>query len=97
MNAFIDFIGFIKQQLHDRSVPRLETMLTPATFSSIFGEFMASTIPKHCPTIAKNSYHNSHPDLMPKGMLPNDTVQYTQETPVVDKVRRRMGWCAWCW
>ena len=79
MNEFIDFIGFMNQQLHDRSIPRLETMLMPATFSSIVGEFMASTIPKHCPTIAKNAYHNGHPDLAPKGMFPGDMVQYTQE------------------
>uniref|UniRef100_UPI00191C66E1 hypothetical protein n=1 Tax=Candidatus Synechococcus spongiarum TaxID=431041 RepID=UPI00191C66E1 len=63
MNEFIGFIGFINQQLHDRSIARLEIMLMPATFSSIVGEFMVSTIPKHCPTIAKNAYHNSHPDL----------------------------------
>ena len=43
MNKFIDFIGFINQQLHDRSIPRLETMLMSATFSLIVGEFMVFT------------------------------------------------------
>ena len=50
MNEFIDFIGFINQQLNSRGIPRLETMLMPANFSSIVGEFMISTIPKYCPT-----------------------------------------------
>jgi hypothetical protein len=50
MNEFIDFIGFINQQLNGRKIERLETMLMPANFSSIVGEFMTSTIPKHCPT-----------------------------------------------
>lgn len=92
MNAFIDFIGFINQQLHDRSIPRLETMLMSATFSSIVGEFMASTIPKHCSTIAKNGYHNVHPDLIPKGMFPDDTVQYAQEGIEVKGSRYPRGW-----
>lgn len=60
----IDFIGFINQQLNGRKIERLETMLMPANFSSIVGEFMTSTIPKHCPTIAKNGYHNGHPDMV---------------------------------
>ncbi|WP_218969701.1 hypothetical protein [Candidatus Synechococcus spongiarum] len=92
MNAFVDFIGFINQQLHDRNIPRLETMLMPATFSSIVGEFMASAIPKHCPKIARNSYHNGHPDLVPKGMFLNDTVQYTQEGIEVKGSRYPRGW-----
>ena len=64
MNEFIDFIGFINQNLHDRGIPRLETIMMPATFSSIVGEFMVSTILKHCPMIVKNGYHNGHPDLV---------------------------------
>ena len=92
MNAFIDLIGFINQKLHDRSSPRLETMLMPATFSSIVGEFMASTIPKHCPTIAKNGYHNGHPDLVPKGMFPSDTVQYAQEGIEIKSSRYLRHW-----
>lgn len=54
----------------------LESFLMPANFSSITGEFMNMTLPKHCPTIAKNTYHNGHPDLIPKGRYPNDSVQH---------------------
>ena len=39
MNEFIDFIGFVNQQLNGRGILRLETMLMPANFSSIVGEF----------------------------------------------------------
>ena len=92
MNEFIDFIGFINQNLHDRGISRLEAILMPATFSSIVGEFMVSTIPKHCPIIVKNGYHNGHPDLVPKGMFPNDTVQHTQEGIEVKGSRYPRGW-----
>jgi hypothetical protein len=54
MNDFIDFLGFINQQLHTRRIERLEVMLMPANFSSIVGEFMSSNIPKYCSSIVKN-------------------------------------------
>ena len=67
MAEFSDFIGFIDTQLRTRNIERLETMLMPANFSSIVGEFMTSAIPKYCATIVKNAYHNGHPDLIPAG------------------------------
>ena len=35
MNEFIDFLGFVNQQLHTKEIPRLESMLMPANFSSM--------------------------------------------------------------
>lgn len=49
MKEFNDFLGFINQQLYTKEIPRLESMLMPANFSSIVGEFMSSSIPKHIP------------------------------------------------
>ena len=76
MNEFVDFIGFINQQLNGRNIERLESMLMAANFSSIVGEFMTSAIPKYCPTLVKNNHHNGHPDLVPKGMYPRDAAQH---------------------
>ena len=76
MNDFVDFIGFMNQQLATREIERLETMLMAANFSSIVGEFMTSNIPKHCDSLVKNAYHNGHPDILPKGMFPGDKLQH---------------------
>ncbi len=76
MQDFLDFIGFVNEQLHTRQIQRLESMLMPANFSSIVGEFMSAGIPKHCPTLVKNRYHNGHPDLIPAGEFPGDAVQH---------------------
>jgi hypothetical protein len=78
MHDFVEFLGFINQQMHTRDIERLEAMLMPANFSSIVGEFMNSGIPKHCPTLVKNQYHNGHPDLLPFGMFPDDAAQHAQ-------------------
>lgn len=92
MNGFIDFIGFINQQLATRQIERLETMLMPANFSSIVGEFMASTIPKHCKTLVKNAYHNGHPDLLPAGRYPGNRLQHGTEGIEVKGSRYVRGW-----
>ena len=45
MQGFLDFLGFINQQLHRKQLPRLEAFLMPANFSSMVGEFMTIAIP----------------------------------------------------
>ena len=67
MADYLDFLGFLNQQLNTRQLQRLEAFLMPANFSSMVGEFMSAAIPKYCKTLAKNTYHNGHPDLVPAG------------------------------
>lgn len=92
MEEFIDFLGFLNQQLHVKGLPRLESFLMPANFSSIVGEFMNLRIPEHCPGLVKNQYHNGHPDLIPAGRFPDDAVQYSSEGIEVKGSRHASGW-----
>lgn len=92
MNDFTNFIGFLNLQLHSKEIERLETMLMPANFSSIVGEFVASSVPKHCSTIVKNQYHNGHPDMLPFGRYPNDAVQHGEEGIEIKGSRYLRGW-----
>lgn len=92
MQDFIDFLGFINSQLHAKQLDRLESFIMPANFSSIVSEFMTSTIPKYCSGLAKNRYHNGHPDLVPKGLFHGDAVQYTNQGIEVKGSRYLNGW-----
>ena len=92
MREFVDFLGFNNGQMHGRDLPRFESMLMPANFSSIVGEFMSSTIPKHCPTIVKNNYHNGHPDMIPKGVYPDDSAQHEDQGIELKGSRYVRGW-----
>ena len=92
MNDFTNFIGFINRQLHSREIERLESMLMPANFSSIVGEFMSSSIPKYCPSLVKNQFHNGHPDLIQKGRFPNDAVQHARQGIEIKGSRYLKGW-----
>lgn len=92
MNDFLDFLGFINLQLNGKGIPRLESFLMPANFSSIVGEFMTLTIPKYCQGLAKNLYHNGHPDLLPKGTYPGDSILHAPEGIEVKASRYLRGW-----
>jgi len=89
---FVDFLGFMNSQLITKSIPRLETFLMPASFSSMVGEFMNVRIPLFCPDVAKNRYHNGHPDLIPAGYFPDDAVQHSTVGIEVKGSRYRSGW-----
>jgi hypothetical protein len=92
MNDFVEFLGFINQQLHVKGLERFESMVMPANFSSIVGEFMIANIPKYCSTLVKNQYHNGHPDLIPADLFPNNAVQHTSEGIEIKASRYLRGW-----
>lgn len=92
MNEFISFIRMVNERMYENGTPRFESMLMPANFSSIVGEFMSAGIPKHCSTIVKNHYHNGHPDMIPKGRFPGDSVQHAQEGIEVKGSRYLKAW-----
>lgn len=92
MSDFVNFLGFINQELNSKGIERLESMLMQANFSSMVGEFMNSTIPKYCPTLVKNQYHNGHPDLIPPGRFPDNAVRRGDEGIEVKGSRRPSGW-----
>ncbi len=92
MADFLDFLGFVNQQLATRKIPRLESFLMPANFSSMVGEFMTAAIPKYCPSLVKNRYHNGHPDMLPKGKFPGDSILHATEGIEVKASRHGSGW-----
>ena len=92
MDAFVDFLSFINTQLHTKRMPRLETLLMPANFSSMVGEFIVTVIPQYCRTLVKNHYHNGHPDLIPKDMFPGNSILHATEGIEVKASRHKSGW-----
>ncbi len=92
MTDFLDFLGFVDQQLHIKGLARFESMFMPANFSSMVGEFMSGTIPKYCPAIVKNKHHNGHPDLIPVGIFGGDSVLHADKGIEIKASRYLRGW-----
>jgi len=40
----------------------------------------------------RNQYHNGHPDLIPAGVFPNDSIQYAHEGIEIKGSRHASGW-----
>jgi hypothetical protein len=92
MEEFLDFLGYINKQLNERQLDRLETMLMPANFSSLVGEFMHAAIARNCPTLTRNQYHNGHPDLLPINTYEDDSVLHGAAGIEVKASRYSSGW-----
>ena len=92
MNNFIQLLRVIDEQLYARQFPRLEHIIMQANFSSLVGEFVGTSIPKHCNTVVRNRYHNGHPDLIPAGTFPNDSAQHSSEGIEIKASRYLQGW-----
>jgi hypothetical protein len=93
MVEFTDFLRTVDTELVKKEMTRLEDMLMPANFSSMVGEFIVSNLPKHCSTIAKNAYHNGHPDLLPAGKYPGNAAQHVGSDGIEVKASRYpKGW-----
>jgi hypothetical protein len=93
MQDFIEFVTVIDTQLHAKGMVSLENTMMQANFSSLVGEMMGARIPKHCPTVVKNLYHNGHPDVLPAGKYPNNSAQHAGSDGIEIKASRYLqGW-----
>lgn len=92
MREFVEFLGYINTQLHSKQIARLETLLMPANFSGVVGEFIANALPRYCDGLVKNQYHNGHPDLIPVGVYPQNAVQHASEGIEIKASRYSSGW-----
>jgi hypothetical protein len=92
MEDFIGFLGFLNKQLSTRDLPRIEMLIMPANFSSLVGEFIVGSIPKYCDGLAKNRFHNGHPDLLPKGRFPDNRVLHSNHGIEIKASRYPSAW-----
>lgn len=93
MQDFIEFLTLIDRELQRKEMGTLENVMQQASFSNLVSEMMCAGIPKHCRTVAKNKYHNGHPDLLPAGKYPRDEAQHAGVDGIEIKASRYLqGW-----
>ena len=92
---FTDFLGFINTQLRTKGIDRFEVDVDAGQLLVSRGRSSSkSSIPKHCPTLAANTYHNGHPDLVPAGLYPGNAAQHVEHGIEVKGSRYLSGWQA---
>jgi hypothetical protein len=91
MQDVYDFFFDVNRGLLERGLERLDDMLRPAIMSGLFSDMLASSLAKHSRTLADNSYHNGHPDLVVRGVYPCNAVKAGSEGVEIKTTRKQGG------
>lgn len=79
MQDVYDFFYDVNTHLQERHLPRLDDTLRKAIMSGVLSDMMTESIAKHSRSLTPNRYHNGHPDLLPVGRYPNDSIRSGEE------------------
>jgi hypothetical protein len=91
MQDVYDFFYDVNRGLLERGLERLDDMLRPAIMSGLLSDMLASSLAKHSRTLADNSYHNGHPDLVVRGVYPGNAVKSGSEGVEIKTTRKQGG------
>jgi hypothetical protein len=90
MQDVYDFFYDVNVGLVDRGLERLDDMLRPAIMSGLLSDMLTASMAKHSRTLTANGYFNGHPDLIVRGVYPDNSVKAGSEGVEI-KTTRKVG------
>ena len=75
MQDILDFFFDVNTGLEQRGLERLDDMLRPAIMSGLLSDMLTASLAKHSRTLVENRFHNGHPDLIVKGVYPENRIK----------------------
>jgi hypothetical protein len=91
MQDVYDFFFDVNEHLTSKGLARLDDMLRPAILSGLLSDMLTSSLARHSRSLIENSYHNGHPDLVVRGVYPNDAVKSGSEGVEIKTTRKAGG------
>ena len=91
MQDIYDFFFDVNTDLVAKGLERLDDMLRPANMSGMLSDMLNSSLAKHSRTLTTNCYFNGHPDLVVRGVYPDDCVKAGDQGVEVKATRKRGG------
>jgi hypothetical protein len=91
MQDVYDFFHDVNVGLVERGLQRLDDMLRPAIMSGLLSDMLTASIAKHSRTLTENCYFNGHPDLVVRGVYPENCVKAGSEGVEVKTTRKAGG------
>jgi hypothetical protein len=91
MQDVYDFFFDVNRGLTERGLERLDDMLRPAIMSGFLSDMLTSSIAKHSRALTVNCYFNGHPDLLVRGVYPEDSVKAGTDGVEIKTTRKRGG------
>lgn len=91
MTDVYDFFFDVNSSLSEKRLGRLDDLLRPAIMSGVLSDLVTSSLAKHSRTLVENQYFNGHPDLIVRGVYPNDGIQSGAEGVEIKTTRKSGG------
>lgn len=91
MESLYDFFHSINSALMQRGIEWIENTVRAAAVSNMISDLTAAAMAKYSYGLVENQHHNGHPDLIPHGMYPNDSVKAGEEGVEIKSTRGRVA------
>ena len=91
MQDIYDFFFDVNVLLTSKGLQRLDDMLRPAIMSGLLSDMLTASLAKHSRTLVQNTYFNGHPDLVVRGVYPNDSVKAGSDGVEIKTTRKSGG------
>jgi hypothetical protein len=91
MQDVYDFFHDVNVGLVEKGLERLDDMVRPAIMSGLLSDMLTASLAKHSRTLTANCYFNGHPDLIVRGVYPDNCVKAGSEGVEVKTTRKEGG------
>jgi hypothetical protein len=91
MQDVYDFFYDVNRYLVEHGLERLDDMLRPAIMSGVLSDMLTVSMGKHSRTLTSNGHFNGHPDLVVRGVYPNNCVKAGSEGVEIKTTRKAGG------
>lgn len=91
MQDVYDFFMDVNERLQSKGLSRLDDMLRPAAMSGVISDMITASLARHSRVLVENKYFNGHPDLVQRGMYPNDTTKSGVHGIEIKSTRKKGG------
>ena len=91
MQDVYDFFFDVNSGLAARGLQRLDDMLRPAIMSGVLSDMLTASLAKHSRALIENAFFNGHPDLIVRGVYPDNRVKAGSEGVEIKTTRKGGG------
>lgn len=91
MQDVYDFFFDVNEHLVRKGLARLDDMLRPAIMSGVISDMITSSLARHSRVLVENRFFNGHPDLVVRGVYPNNSVGSGEEGVEIKTTRKPGG------
>ena len=91
MQDVYDFFYDVNLHLTGKGLGRLEDTLRKANLSGTVSDMLTASVAAHSRTLVQNRYHNGHPDLLVRGLYPDDSAKAGGEGVEIKCTRKKGG------